>query len=104
VPTVYRRTPVPLVSSGTLGEPMAAPTALFPAPSLRRLRLAQMLSQEILATRAGVARSAIANLETGGKARAATIHKLAAALAVTIAQLQAQPADVMGTPPPTTSD
>lgn len=69
---------------------MAAPTALFQAPSLRRLRLARMLSQEVLASSAGVARSAIANLETGGKARAATIHKLATALEVTAAELQAQ--------------
>lgn len=91
MPRVYRRPPVAQVSSGTLAVPMAAPTALYSAPSLQRLRLMQMLSQEVLATNAGVSRSAIANLEAGGKARAATIRKLATALGVQPDELMAQP-------------
>jgi transcriptional regulator with XRE-family HTH domain len=50
-----------------------------------------MLSQEALATKAAVARSAITNLEAGGVARAATIQRLAKALGVEADDLMRQP-------------
>jgi transcriptional regulator with XRE-family HTH domain len=65
------------------------PTALFPAPRLRDLRLARRLSQAKLASQAHVARDSIGNLESGGVARAETLERLASALGVSVDELQA---------------
>jgi len=52
-------------------------------PSLRRLREARLMSQQDLATRAGVGRPTISRLENDRMpARFITIRKLAAALSV----------------------
>jgi hypothetical protein len=88
---VYRRALAAIVSSGTLDGEVARPHALFKTPALRSRRLALLLSQEALAAKARVARSAITNLEDGGVARAATIRKLAEALEIEPAELMRQP-------------
>ncbi len=75
--------------SGTLAGSVPRPHALFAAPRLRELRLAQLLSQERLAKLAGVARESVITLERGGVARAATITRLAEALGITTARLMA---------------
>ena len=68
------------------------PTALFPTPRLRELRLARLLSQAALAEKAGVARDSVRNLEKpNGVARAETIRRLAEALGVEPQQLMRQP-------------
>jgi transcriptional regulator with XRE-family HTH domain len=70
-----------------LAASVPTPTALFPAPRLRDLRLARRLSQARLAAAAGVARDSIGNLENGGVARAETIERLARALQVEAEEL-----------------
>lgn len=77
VSAVYRPAPASLPSYGTPDEGMPRPHALYAAPSLRMHRIEAMLSQESLAARVGVARSAITNSEAGGVASAATIQRLA---------------------------
>jgi len=79
-------------SSGTLRRQVPRPT-LVPVPALRRQRVARFLTQEQLAERAGLARSAIARLEGGGEARLSTVVRLAAAL-------DCEPEDLLLQPPP----
>jgi transcriptional regulator with XRE-family HTH domain len=62
---------------------MAEDTRGVPVPQLVKLRKRAGLSQEELATRAGLARSTITKLEHGANARYATIDKLAEALQTT---------------------
>jgi len=50
--------------------------------NLKRIRESKFLTQEQLADKAGMSRSAIARLETGGSARLGTAPKLAKALGV----------------------
>ena len=77
-------------TSSTLPPRVPRPKALYTAPQLERLRVAQMLSQADLAAAAHVARTAIIRLEAGGVARRATIRKLADALNVQPAALMHQ--------------
>ena len=89
---VYRRPPAEQVPvSGTLAPTVPRPTALFPAPRLRDLRLARRLSQARLGELAHVARDSISNLEANGVARADTIERLARALQVEPDELMRQP-------------
>ncbi len=67
-----------LSASGTLREPgVPRPTALYPAPALRSLRIARMLTQREVVEGARVPRSVVTKLEAGGTARPETIRKLA---------------------------
>lgn len=68
--------------------PPRATTA--PTPSLLYWRMQRGLIQVQLADISGVDRATIQRLEAGGEARLSTISKLAAALGVTPAQLQAE--------------
>jgi DNA-binding XRE family transcriptional regulator len=77
-------------TSSTLPARVPRPKALYTAPQLERLRVAQMLTQSDLAATAHVARTAIIRLEAGGLARRATIRKLAEALGVEPAALMEQ--------------
>ena len=58
-------------------------------PSLRRVRENQGLTQQALATRAGIAKSTVSRGETGGDIRISSVRKLAAALNVRIVDLRA---------------
>jgi transcriptional regulator with XRE-family HTH domain len=71
---------------------MPRPT-LATAPSLFYWRDRRMLTQDQLAQRSGVARSAIARLEAGGSARFSTLRKLAAALEIEPEVLRQPPTD-----------
>lgn len=63
-------------------------------PGLARCRLAAMLSQRELATKAGISHVTIARLEKSGQdAHPRTVRKLAEALGVTPAELMRQPTD-----------
>jgi transcriptional regulator with XRE-family HTH domain len=56
-------------------------------PRLRELREARLLSQNMLAGRAGITRPTVQRIEYGHSADASTIHKLARALDVTPEEL-----------------
>jgi predicted transcriptional regulator len=77
--------------SATIGAHVPPRPTTAPTPSLLYWRMQSGLIQVQLAQRAGVDRATIQRLEAGGEARLSTISKLAAALNVTPAQLQAQP-------------
>ena len=77
-------------ASDSLGPISPRPLALFPAPRLRELRLARLLSIDALAKATKVSRTSIMQLEHGGLARAATIRNLATYLEVTPDELMAQ--------------
>jgi transcriptional regulator with XRE-family HTH domain len=60
---------------------------------VRTLRLARNLSQQTLASDAGVALRTVANLEGGQDVSLDTLRKLAAVLGVTVAALVGGPAE-----------
>ncbi len=59
--------------------------------NLKRVRESKFLSQEALAAKAGMSRSALARLEIGGAARLSTVPKLAEALGVAPSELVGEP-------------
>jgi transcriptional regulator with XRE-family HTH domain len=63
---------------------------MFPLSSLRRVRLARLMSQADLATRADVTEIPLSRIENGLPARLSTIRKLAAALNVEAHELMAE--------------
>jgi len=79
-------------ASGTLPKRDVAPrvtTVLL--PSLRYWRAQRALHQQELAEQANVSMATLWRIETGRPATLDTTRKLAAALGITPAQLQAQP-------------
>lgn len=70
-PVHHRRTMAPMAPRGS------------PLPNLRRIRIARLMTQESLATAAGVSRNTIARIENDAKpAELSTVRDLAAALGV----------------------
>jgi transcriptional regulator with XRE-family HTH domain len=53
-----------------------------PVPGLRQQRIRAALSQQALADKAGLVRSTVGRIETGGKAHLSTVQRLARALRV----------------------
>lgn len=82
---------VPVDVSATIGAHVPPRPTTAPTPSLLYWRMQKGLIQVQLANSAGVDRATLQRLEAGGEARLSTISKLAAALGITPAQLQAQP-------------
>ena len=76
----------------TIGTTLAGATTVT-TPSLRYWRTKAALEQAELAARAGVGAMSVRRGEAGRSLQLATIRKLAEALGVTPAQLQAQPPD-----------
>ena len=64
---------------------------MYQVPQLAALRRAQVLTQEELATRAGVQKKTVHRLERGGQANAKTVRKLAPALGVEPGLLVGEP-------------
>ena len=64
---------------------------MMKAPNLRTLRQRRLLSQQDLASKAGVAPRTVVSLEAGGAARYVTLRKLAEALGVSAETLLAEP-------------
>jgi len=78
--------------SGTLRKRNVAPrVTTVRLPSLRYWRVQRAWHQEVLAKQAGVSMATLWRIETGRPATLDTVRKLAEALGVTPAQLQAQP-------------
>ncbi len=79
-------------TSGTLPKRNVAPrVTTVRLPSLRYWRVLRAWHQEQLAEQAGVSMATLWRIETGRPATLDTVRKLAEALGVTPAQLQAPP-------------
>lgn len=69
---------------------MPRPTSLFYLPRLAALRAKEMLTQQELAAKAEISRSALAAIEGGKSATAKTVRKLAQALNVSVEEFGPQ--------------
>lgn len=78
--------------SATVQHPLSARSSLsavLPIPRLREWRNKRALSQEELAKRSGISRTTIIKIEAGRGAWPQTVRKLAKALGIKPADLQA---------------
>lgn len=81
-PLLYPRTIDPMATRGST------------LPNLRRLRIARLMTQEVLAKASGISRGTIARIENDAKpAELSTVRKLAAALGVEASALMAPGAE-----------
>lgn len=84
---------MPVQSVTTIGNTLAGATTVT-TPSLRYWRTKAALGQSELAERGGVGAMSVRRGERGQPLQLATVRKLAEALGITPAQLQAQPPEV----------
>ena len=83
--------------SGTLWVHRVPRPTLAPTPSLLAIRIRHAWTQRMLAEQSHVDRATIGRLEAGALARMDTIYKLAKALKVSAADLQAPPPEASPT-------
>jgi transcriptional regulator with XRE-family HTH domain len=69
------------------------PASVVRLPGLRALRLKSLMTQEQLATKAGIARVTLARIEAGGPTKLPTAAALARALGVRARDMTVLPAD-----------